>query len=86
MKVRFSLLLALALVASSASAAEMTFSGTAKIKPTLFANFDFDSSLNDAPANHLVCSKPGGFLAQIAHRSALGGNKAAQCVQQSAFA
>jgi hypothetical protein len=51
MKVRFSLLLALALVASSASAAEMTFSGTAKIKPTLFANFDFDSSLNDAPAN-----------------------------------
>ena len=48
---RFALLLASALVASSTSAAEMSFSGTAKIKPTFFSNFDFDSGLNDAPAN-----------------------------------
>ena len=39
-----------AAVATSASAADMAFSGTAKIKPTLYSNFDFRSDLSDAPA------------------------------------
>jgi hypothetical protein len=42
-------LLALA-VASPAGAADIQFFGTAKVKPTLYSNFDFDSSLNDAAA------------------------------------
>ncbi len=48
---RFALLLAVTMAAAApAAAADMTLSGTAKIKPTYYGNFDFDSSLNDATA------------------------------------
>lgn len=49
MKMRLAkLLVAAAAAVSSASAADVTVFGTAKVKPTYYGNFDFDSSLNDA--------------------------------------
>lgn len=50
MKVRFALLLASAMAAFPAFGADVQFFGTAKVKPTYYGNFDFDSSRNDAAA------------------------------------
>lgn len=51
MKMRLGFFLASALaVALPAHAADVQFFGTAKIKPTYYGNFDFDSSANDAAA------------------------------------
>lgn len=51
MTARFALSLALtAALTSAAAAADVTVFGTAKVKPTYYGNFDFDSSQNDAAA------------------------------------
>jgi len=50
MKMRLGFLLASALaMAVPAHAADVQFFGTAKVKPTYYGNFDFNSSANDAP-------------------------------------
>lgn len=51
MTARLALSLALtAALTSAAAAADVTVFGTAKVKPTYYGNFDFDSSQNDAAA------------------------------------
>jgi hypothetical protein len=48
---RFAVVLALTLgTISTAAAADVTVFGSAKVKPTYYGNFDFDSSQNDAAA------------------------------------
>ena len=43
-------LLAIASFSTPTFAADINFFGTAKIKPTWYSNFDFDSNKSDAPA------------------------------------